>query len=79
MAQMVVQFQIRPDENQTKADRGDQQRMAGIKPDAGGKCAKRPTIMVVNGTQVISSRVSSRAFANNAAAWASKALVVPCR
>jgi hypothetical protein len=64
MAQMVVQFQIRPDENQTKADRGDQQHMAGIKPDAGGKCAKRPAIMVVTGTPVISRRVSSSAFAN---------------
>jgi hypothetical protein len=79
MAQMVVQFQIRRDEYQTKADRGDQQRMAGIKPDCRRLMRKATHDHGRQRNAGDQQQSVEPRLCKHAAAWASKALVVPCR
>jgi hypothetical protein len=42
---------MRRDQDKTKADGGNQRHMTAWRQIAGAKCAKRPTTIVVNGTQ----------------------------
>jgi hypothetical protein len=69
VAQTIALFQMRCDQDQTKAERGDPQRVTGLEPDRRRemrKTANHDGVNAVATSKIFSLGVSRRAFENMA-------------